>query len=395
MAPTLAEHAWSLAFGSLSVSEGIALREGTAHCHFRALDPGRYRALLSVEDLDAFLATEAARSPRISMADGSRQGSAALPEEAYTRADGTVDPAALFARFDAGATLVISQFHELHPPLMRFCRGLEQAFLHGVQANIYLTPPGAQGFRAHYDTHDVLVLQVSGDKQWRVWPGQPLPAPTRRTPWANQVSPQGEPELLTLRPGDSLYIPRGVMHDASAQEGDEASLHITVGFMEPSWAQALRLALDALEESDPAFRAAFPSWRLAEEAPASLAGTAAHLGTRLTAPAAMEALALRLLDNLAQDRPALLGRGLFLPGVSTDIRLRLASGVLHTLVLAEDGGATLRWAGGVEQLDATEASWLARLEHGATPKELGDNSIAFCTRLLKLGLLEASGGSAP
>ena len=53
--------------------------------------------------------------------------------------------ARLFALFDAGATLVLSQFHDMHQPLARYCRGLEQLFLHGVQANIYLTPPGAQG----------------------------------------------------------------------------------------------------------------------------------------------------------------------------------------------------------------------------------------------------------
>ena len=69
-----------------------------------------------------------------------------------------------------GATLVLSQMHEVHLPLGRFCRGLEQIFLHPAQCNIYLTPPGAQGFRTHYDTHDVLILQVQGEKLWRYWP---------------------------------------------------------------------------------------------------------------------------------------------------------------------------------------------------------------------------------
>jgi hypothetical protein len=393
--PGLAEQAWALAFGGLTLDQGIALREGIAHRHFPAPDPARYRGLLSIADLDAFLATEAARSPRVSMADGSRPGSAAVPEEAYTRTDGTVDPARLFARFDAGATLVLSQFHEVHAGLMRFCRGLEQAFLHGVQANIYLTPPGAQGFRVHYDTHDVLVLQVQGEKHWRVWPGQPFPAPTRRTPWASQVQAEGEPVAITLRPGDALYVPRGLMHDAAAQEGGEASLHVTVGLMEPSWAQALRLALEALEETDPAFRAAFPTWRLAGEGPASLAGPASALGARLAAPAALETLALRLLDRLAQDRPALLGRGLFPPKLTPGTRLRLAGGVLHTLVPDARGGASLRWAGGVEALDAREADWLMALEEGATPAGLGDGALEFCERLFRLGLLEMSGGAAP
>ena len=54
---------------------------------------------------------------------------------------------AALALFDGGASLVVSQFDEMHAPLARFCRGLERAFLHPVQANIYLTPAGAQGFK--------------------------------------------------------------------------------------------------------------------------------------------------------------------------------------------------------------------------------------------------------
>ncbi len=156
----MAEEAWALGFGDLSVEDGFALREGTDWRHFPAADAGRYRGLLSIADLDAFLATDAARRPRISMADGNRKGSAAVPEEDYAGEDGSADLPCLFEAFDRGATLVVSQFNELHPALGRFCRGLEQVFLHAVQANIYLTPPGAQGFRMHYDTHDVLVLQV-------------------------------------------------------------------------------------------------------------------------------------------------------------------------------------------------------------------------------------------
>src|SRR5512138_440493 len=171
---TLAEQAWAQAFGDLPVEDGLRLREGADWKHFRAPAPDRHAPLLSVADLDAFLRTDVARSPRVSMAESRREGSAAVPQQEYLRDDGRVDLPSLFHAFDQGATLVVSQFHEMHHALMRFCRGLEQVFLHGVQANIYLTPPGAQGFRVHYDTHDVLVLQVAGEKRWRIFPGQPV-----------------------------------------------------------------------------------------------------------------------------------------------------------------------------------------------------------------------------
>jgi hypothetical protein len=385
--PTLAEQAWALGFGDLPVEAGLALREGTGWQHFPASDPGRYRGLLSVADLDAFLATDAAQRPRISMANGSRQGSAAVPEEDYALADGSLDLPRLFATFDAGATLVVSQFQELHAPLARFCRGLEQVFLHAVQANIYLTPPGAQGFRMHYDTHDVLVLQVTGEKHWRIWPGQPFPAPTRRTPWMGGVEPLAEAVPVTMRPGDALYVPRGVLHDAAANDGAIPSLHITVGFMEPSFAAVLRLAVDLLEEAEPALRAAFPTWRLAE-GPGALAGLAQPLAAMLAGPASLERTALALLDRLAAERAPMLSRGLFprLPGPET--KLRLAAGVLHALVPIPDGGASLRWVGEPLALSEAEAAWVAQLAEGATPKDLGEGGLAFCHRLTRLGLLE-------
>ncbi|SFK15030.1 cupin domain-containing protein [Falsiroseomonas stagni] len=387
----MAEEAWALGFGDMSVEDGFALRESTDWRHFPASDPARYAPLLSIADLDAFLATDAARRPRISMADGNRQGGAGVPEDEYATADGAADLPRLFHAFDRGATLVISQFHELHPALGRFCRGLEQVFLHAVQANIYLTPPGAQGFRMHYDTHDVLVLQVQGEKHWRIWPGQPFPAPTRRTPWVGGVEPLAEAVEITMRPGDALYVPRGVLHDAAAQDGAAPSLHVTVGFMEPSFASVLRMAVDLLEEAEPALRAAFPTWRLAD-GPGALAPLAQPLAAMLAQPASLERTALALLDRLAMDRAPMLGRGLFprMPGGTT--RLRLAGGLLHALIPDEEtGGAWLRWAGDPLALTPAEAGWIGALAEGTTPDALGDGALAFCHRLTRLGLLEEDG----
>jgi hypothetical protein len=383
---TLAEAAWSQAFGDLPLEAGLALREGTAWRHFPAPDPAHHAGLLSIADLDAFLATDAAREPRVTMADSRRKGSAAVPLDDFLREDGRVDLPNLFAAVDAGATLVLSQFHEVHPPLMRFCRGLEQVFLHGAQANIYLTPPGAQGFRVHYDTHDVLVLQVQGEKRWRLWSDQPVPHPTRRTPWPGDIEPEGEPTTLTLRPGETLYVPRGVLHDAASQDGDEPSLHITVGLMDPSFATVLRLAVDLLEASEPALRRSFPTWRLAE-GPGALAGLAQPLAAKLAEPAALERAALELLDRLAADRPALLGRGLFVADPAPETPLKLAPGVLHALVPEEAGGASLRWVGAPMTLDATQAAWIERLAEGATPADLGEGGVDFCRRLVRRGLL--------
>jgi len=383
---TLAAEAAALAFLDLSEDEILELREAKAWRFFAGHgDPARFSGLVSIPDLDAFLRTEPARAPRIGLADGGRQGSAGVPEEDWAFDDGRVDLPRLFALFDAGASLVVSQFHEIHPPLARFCRGLERLFLHAAQANIYLTPPGAQGFRPHFDTHDVLVMQISGHKDWRVWDGQPLPDPTRRTPWRNQAVPDGEPFPIPLHPGDVLYVPRGVMHDAATQPGGEPSLHVTIGLLEPCWAEGLRRVLDLAEEQDPDFRAAIPTWRIGEQ---GFAAAAAALTQKLASPALMEALSVALLDRLAEDRLQMPHRGLLAPPPTRDQRLRLADAMHSTLVPLPEGGASLRYGGGALPLTAEQLGWLQGLEASASSMDLPGDAWPFLCQLHALGLLE-------
>ncbi|WP_426955998.1 cupin domain-containing protein [Muricoccus radiodurans] len=392
--PSLAERSLALGFAGLDAEAVFALREGTAWRHFPADRADRFVPLLGIPDLDAFLATDAARLPRVTMADSRRQGSAAVPEDAFARDDGRIEPARLHALFDDGATLVVSQFHEHHPPLAAFCRGLERAFLHAVQSNIYLTPGGiaggAQGFRPHFDTHDVLVLQVSGRKRWRLWNGTPFEHPTRRTPWRNQAVPEGAPTEVEMGPGDALYVPRGVMHDATAL-GEEPSLHATIGFLEPSMAEALRMALDVAELEDPAFRAACPTWRLDD--PEALAGLIGGLVPRLMEPEAVARLNAALLNHLADLRLTLPARGLMPAALDPTRPVRLAEAVHHHLLATPDGAAVLRAAGVEERLSPEEVGWLQAIDEGVAPAALGAEALA--ARLHRLGVLETAPEALP
>lgn len=385
-ADSLAEWAWRLAFGAMPAEAGFALREARQTRHIPHDDPARYAGLLSIPDIEAFLLSDAARLPRVAMADGARQGSAAVPPEEYAREDGRIVPQALFARFDAGATLVLSQFHLHHPPLARFCRGLEKVFLHPVQSNIYLTPPGAQGFRKHFDGHDVLVLQVSGEKRWRIWDGQPFPDPTARTPWDSRFAPEGGGQELVMRPGDALYVPRGVIHEAMTQPDGEPSLHITVGLLEPCAAALLRRLLDRLEQEEPRLRAAVPTWRATE--PARLADSLAPALAALAAPQAAEHAALLVLGVLAEEMPPLPARGLLAPKPAPGERWRLTDAEHHHAVPQPDGSTVLRWSGGVMALSPAEWEMLALLEEGATAEELGEGGLAFLSALAAKGLIE-------
>jgi len=87
------------------------------------------------------------------------------------------------------------------------------------------------------------VLQVSGHKRWRIYePVVQLPLKTQRWSPARDAALVGDPiHDITLRQGDTLYLPRGWPHEASSADAD--SLHITIGLHPPSRLDALRAAL--------------------------------------------------------------------------------------------------------------------------------------------------------
>jgi hypothetical protein len=138
----------------------------------------------------------------------------------------------LLRLFADGATIVLQGLHRTWPAINDFVSVLSEDLGHPVQANAYVTPRESQGFNDHYDVHDVLILQVAGEKHWRIRPPVHM-WPTRDQPWTDyrkQVeAASAEPPLLdvTLRPGDCLYLPRGFLHSATATE--QVSAHVTLG----------------------------------------------------------------------------------------------------------------------------------------------------------------------
>jgi hypothetical protein len=366
------------------------MREAAEVRFFPGSDFERFQKLLGIQDLDIFLSGAAARVPRVSLADSRRQGSAGVPEHEFSQDDdeGSIDLPRLLALYDGGATLVLSQMEEVHPPLARFCRGLERVFMHPVQCNVYLTPPGAQGFRVHYDTHDVLILQVQGEKLWRYWTTPPVPFANNRTPHQRGMDPQGEPCTQMLRPGDVIYVPRGILHDAASQ-GAESSLHLTIGLLDISWADALRSALSVMEREDASLRQSFPTWRLAEAGISEdvINQTADRLDL-LGRQSTLELMTQQLLTNLASQRMPILSRGLDARRLSPADYLYLSDTVHHFVVPRPDGTAELRWAGENLTLTAQELGWITRLDEGVTARELGGaDALAFCQKLASMGLL--------
>ncbi len=106
-----------------------------------------------------------------------------------------------------------------------------------------------------------------------------------------------------MAPGDVLYLPRGVMHEAMVQAGGEPSLHVTVGMLEPGLGEMLRHLLAELEAEEPALRAAIPTWRLpTRTASGAVQAAALDRARRARPPRIRDRIAVAALDRVARDR---------------------------------------------------------------------------------------------
>jgi hypothetical protein len=301
---------------------------------------------------------------------------------------GVVDPDRVAEAFADGSTIVLQALHQTWPPLARFCRALEVELGNGVQANSYYTPRRSQGFAVHHDTHDVFVLQVAGEKHWRVYePLLDLPLKTQR--WSSSLGEPGPSVLdLTLRAGDTLYLPRGWLHDALTSDTD--SLHITVGVNVHTWLDAFRAALEECEH-DVEFRRSVaadgePPVDLVER----LAGRLDPAGVRRRARARFVGSRRPILDGHLQDV-----RELDMVTLDTPLERR-------PTVIADLEGTTLSFEGkhlelpehAREELEAVvESEWPFRA--GELPGDLDDEGrLVLVRRLIREGFLRRSAGGA-
>ncbi|WP_082461977.1 cupin domain-containing protein [Agromyces sp. Leaf222] len=299
--------------------------------------PSGFDDLFSADAVDELIARRGVRTPFIRMA---RDGTV-LPASAYTASGGygaevgdQVSSERVFERFAGGATIVLQGLHRLWPPIIDFTRELADELRHPVQVNAYVTPPSAQGFDPHYDTHDVFVLQVSGEKHWRIHAPVHVD-PLSSQPWGGHRDAVAvaalEPPVIdaVLQPGDALYLPRGWIHSATAG-GDATSVHLTVGMSTYTHADVVSALVARVGDSD-RLRASLPLGvdfddpEQVAEILRETAGALSELIERADAAGTAQALARRF---------------------ERDIRPEPLAPLATLAALAElDASATVRWRG--------------------------------------------------
>lgn len=335
--------------------------------------------LFGLDAADELLTNRGLRAPFLRMA---KQGKT-LPDAAFTSRGGVgagiadqVDPDKVRRLFADGTSIVLQALHRTWQPLVGFAQDLAADLGHPTQANCYITPAENQGFDAHYDVHDVFVLQLHGTKHWTVHPPV-LDRPHRDEPWndrADQVrsAAQGPPLVdVVLRPGDVLYLPRGFLHSARACGGTSA--HLTIG-IHPWTGQHLGAALlaaagEALRDDVRVRRSLPVGIDLAD--PAAVRPEVERLrGLLLDAIRTLDADSLHavLAEQAAgAQRPAPLPPLAQLEAADTlgpEARVRLRRHLQLRLTAEDDGGVATSRIGNV-RLGAEEYAVLAQLLDGA------------------------------
>ncbi len=173
-----------------------------------------------------------------------------LPFEASGR---TLSLAQIYHAFEQGSTINVLGMQRFWPPVAAFCRHLEETLHHRIYCNLFFTPPNAEPLHAHYDDQDVLILQLSGSKRWRI-DERSFPLPLRGD--VADVSLGDNPKEIMLHEGGVLYLPRGFVHEPAVL--DSISLHLTVGITPHRWVDLLASALIVKSQRTISLRRALP-----------------------------------------------------------------------------------------------------------------------------------------
>jgi ribosomal protein L16 Arg81 hydroxylase len=170
-----------------------------------------------------------------------------LPLEDYCVGGNYVDKARVLALHRAGATIILRAVEQWSPRINRVRIVAEEFFGCPCQVNVYITPPSQKSTPPHWDTHDLVVMQIEGAKRWRLFRGaRTLPLGDERFS-IDQDAVGPAIQTIELSAGDTLYLPRGVIHEPVAET---YSVHASIGIHTLRWQEVAELALRLAAERE-------------------------------------------------------------------------------------------------------------------------------------------------
>lgn len=346
-----------------------------------------------VQDIESVLGARELYFPTIQLTQKGR----AFDASEYADAQQRILGLRLMQLHAQGATVVMSQAQSLFANLDTLCREVMQWMQMRCQTNVYLSPAGNQGFNAHYDTHDVFILQISGTKTFNFYE-EGVDLPFTDDPFDRSIIESWNiSDSIKLQAGDTLYIPRGVVHDAVAEE--QRSLHITLGLFPVIARDLLQEMIQVAAEQDRRFRQSF-ALDSHEQFPAQQIHA---LFDQLDDPTILTEARLRLQERLslsvAQNTLGALDNVVHSESLDNNTLLMLKP---SALINFQRTGSTLilHGFGQVLEFDVSMADSVQFILQGEPfrPRDLNrlsqDQQQALCKRLLRENLIERAIESA-
>jgi ribosomal protein L16 Arg81 hydroxylase len=208
----------------VSTSEFLEVFRARKRLHIAASDPTRAETLFSWRDIDTLLSEHALDEKVRIMRDGVQ-----VPRQLYRSNEGKqLNVRAFHDLLPQGVSIVVDSVHRSIPQIGQLSAAIEREMGINTNVNAYLSFFKGGAFKPHWDVMDVLVVQVHGNKQWRVWNTE-VPHPVEIADQLKIDASVAPDQEVKMTPGDVLFIPRGEPHSAAVSTG--RSVHLTIGLL--------------------------------------------------------------------------------------------------------------------------------------------------------------------
>lgn len=155
------------------------------------------------------------------------QGGTAIHARGFLDAKSNPSPEAITKAVNQGASLRLFGVSRFEPHCAAHLQLLRRVLQREGFVNLYVTPAQSPGLKVHYDLEDSLVVQVKGEKIWKLYNATSAVRYPRELP-STPLTVHGEPsQIVHMRAGDVLFVPSGLVHTVETRES--SSQHITFG----------------------------------------------------------------------------------------------------------------------------------------------------------------------
>ncbi|KAB7500471.1 Bifunctional lysine-specific demethylase and histidyl-hydroxylase NO66 [Armadillidium nasatum] len=216
------------------------------HLLIKAKDKNRFKSILTTEDIDNIL-----RKNNLSYTKNIDITSYVEGKRDTHNPEGRALASVVWDYYNSGCSIRMLNPQTFSNSVWKLLTTLQEFFNSFCGANVYLTPPGTQGFAPHWDDIEAFILQLEGKKRWKVYKWRSEEETLPRDSSGNFGLEDQLGELLLdciLEPGDMLYFPRGYIHQAEALD-DIHSLHITIStYQKNAWVDLLEKVVELVNK---------------------------------------------------------------------------------------------------------------------------------------------------